>query len=165
LELQKVIRFLADPWLIFGAIGFGVALLVATLLLLSWTRSPQNPASPSTAVITVIALPTPTQILPTSLPAGEETPAATSLPNPPPGDIEVDAYVQVIGTAGGGLRLRDGPGLDRAVRLLGEENEIFLVRDGPQQADSYTWWYLQGPFDESRNGWAAANFLRVVQNP
>ena len=47
----------------------------------------------------------------------------------------------------------------------GAEEEIFLVADGPQQVDNYTWWYLVGPFDESRHGWAVANFLRVVQNP
>jgi hypothetical protein len=51
------------------------------------------------------------------------------------------------------------------VRILGAEEEIFLVIDGPQQADGYTWWNLEGPFDETRHGWAVSNFLRVVQNP
>ena len=165
MDLRKIEIFFLDPWLVFGAIGFGVALLIATLLLLSWTRSPQVPASASTAVITVIAVPTATEILPTATPTEEATPAATGLPLPPAGDIEIDGYVQVTGTGGDGLRLRDGPGLEREVRILGDEDEIFLVFDGPQQADSYTWWYLQGPFDESRHGWAVANFLRVVQNP
>jgi len=165
LELRKIVRFFLDPWLIFGAVGFGVALLIATLLLLSWTRSPQTSAGASTAVITVIALPTATPILPTSTPTETEIPAATDFPPPPPGDIAIDAYVQVTGTGGDGLRLRAGPGLDREVRLLGGEDEVFLVRDGPQQADGFTWWYLVGPFDESRHGWAVANFLRVVQNP
>ncbi|MBE9474339.1 MAG: hypothetical protein IMY85_05570 [Chloroflexi bacterium] len=165
MELRKIVRFFLDPWLIFGAVGFGVALLIATLLLLSWTRSPQTPAGASTAVITVIALPTATPTLPTPTPTETETPAATDFPPPPPGDIAIDAYVQVTGTGGDGLRLRAGPGLDREVRLLGGEDEVFLVQDGPQQVDSYTWWYLMGPFDESRHGWAVANFLRVVQNP
>ncbi len=164
MELRKLVRFFLDPLLIFSAVGFGVALLIATLLLLSWTRSPQTSAGASTAVIIVIALPTATPILPTSTPTETETPAATDFPPPPPGDIAIDAYVQVIGTGGDGLRLRAGPGLDREVRLLGGEDEVFLVQDGPQQVDSYTWWYLMGPFDESRHGWAVANFLRVVQN-
>jgi hypothetical protein len=165
LELRKIVRFFLDPWLIFGAVGFGVTLLIVTLLLLSWTRSPQTLAGASTAVITVIALPTATPTLPTPTPTETETPAATDFPPPPPGDIVIDAYVQVTGTGGDGLRLRAGPGLDREVRLLGGEDEVFLVQDGPQQVDSYTWWYLLGPFDESRHGWAVANFLRVVQNP
>jgi hypothetical protein len=165
MELRKIINFFTDPWLVLGSIGFGAALLAATILLLSWTRSPQAPSGNSTAVITIIAVPTPTPPTPTSPPDLEETAEATSFPIPPEGEIAIDAYVQVTGTGGGGLRLRDGPGLDRAVRMLGEEDEIFLVNDGPQQNDGYTWWYLIGPFDETRFGWAAANFLRVVQNP
>lgn len=165
MDFRRIIRFFADPWLVFGAIGFGVALLAATLLLLTWTRSPQTPTAGSTALITVIALPTATEILPTSIPTEEPPPAATDLPSPPEGDIVIDAYVQVTGTGGGGLRLRDGPGLDRTVRILGAEEEIFLVIDGPQPADNYTWWYLEGPFDETRHGWAVSNFLRVIQNP
>jgi hypothetical protein len=162
---RRVSKFLADPWLVFGSIGFGVALLVATLLLLTWTRSPQTTGAGSTALITVIAVPTATEILPTSIPATAEPPAATDFPNPPDGDIAIDAYVQVTGTGGGGLRLREGPGLNRAVRMLGSEEEIFLVIDGPQQADNYIWWYLEGPFDNTRHGWAVSNFLRLVQNP
>lgn len=163
--MQKVIRFFSDPWLVFGGIGFGVALLVATLLLLTWTRSPQVLSADSTALITIIAMPTATEVLPTSTPTKVEPQTGTALPGPEGSDIAIGAYVQVTGTGGGGLRLREGPGLDRAVRVLAAEEEIFLVSGGPQQADNYTWWYLEDPFDESRSGWGVANFLRVVQNP
>ena len=165
MELGKLIRYFLNPWLVFGAIGIGVALLVVTLLLLSWTRIPTAPVSGGTAVITVIPLPTATPILPTATPTEAVTPPPTGLPLPPPGDIAQDAYVQVTGTGGDGLRLRAGPGLDRDVLLLGVEDEVFLVQDGPQQADDFTWWFLVGPFDEARQGWAVANYLRVVQNP
>ena len=43
--------------------------------------------------------------------------------------------------------------------------EVFMVRDGPQTADGYTWWYLVAPYDETRAGWAAADFLVVVPSP
>ena len=162
---RRIIQIFLDPWIIFGAIGFGVALLIATLLLLSWTRSSQAPTGASTAVITVIALPATTPIIPTSTPIETEPPPATDFPPPAPGDIAIDAYVKVVGTGGDGLRLRTGPGLDRDVRLLAIEDEVFLVQEGPQQIDGYSWWYLVGPFDDSRHGWAVANFLRVVQNP
>ena len=165
MDLGKFVRFFLNPRLVFGAIGIGVALLIATLLLLSWTRTPSIPGSGGTAVITVIDLPTATPVLPTATPTEVATPPPTGLPLPPPGDIAKDAYVQVTGTGGDGLRLRAGPGLDRDVRLLGVEDEVFLVQDGPQQADNFTWWFLVGPFDEARQGWAVANFLRVVQNP
>ena len=165
MDFRRVIGFFADPWLVFGAIGFGVALLAATLLLLNWTRAPQTPAAGSTAMITIIPVPTATEILPTSTPTEPVPAEETDLPNPPGGEIARGAYVQVEGTGGGGLRLREGPGLDRTVRILAAEEEVYLVSDGPQQADNYTWWYLVDPFDETRHGWAVSNFLRVVQNP
>ena len=163
--MRKLIKFFLDPWIIFGALGFGIALLIATLLLLNWTRSPQTSDDTQLAEITVITLPTATPIIPTSTPTEVVTPEATSLPLPPPGNISVGAFVEVPGTGGDGLRLRAGPSLDRDVRLLGLEAEVFLVQDGPQQGDGFTWWHLQGPFDESRQGWAVVNYLRVVQNP
>ena len=163
--MRKLINFFLDPWIIFGALGFGIALLIATLLLLNWTRSLQTADDTQLAEITVISLPTATPIIPTSTPTEVVTPGATGLPPPPPGDISIGAFVEVTGTGGDGLRLRAGPSLDRDVRLLGLEAEVFLVQDGPQQGDGFTWWHLEGPFDESRQGWAVVNYLRVVQNP
>ncbi len=163
--MRKLIDFFLDPWIIFGALGFGLALLIATLLLLNWTRSPQTTGDMQIAEITVIPVPTATPILPTATPTEVVTPEATGLPLPPPGDISVEAFVQITGTGGDGLRLRVGPGLDRDVRLIGLEAEVFLVQEGPEQTDGFTWWHLEGPFDESRRGWAVANYLRVVQNP
>jgi hypothetical protein len=40
------------------------------------------------------------------------------------------------------------------------------VEDGPQEVDDFTWWYLVAPFDETRSGWAVANYLApTTQNP
>lgn len=163
--MRKLIDFFLDPWIIFGALGFGLALLIATLLLLNWTRASEAVADPQSAEITIIPVPTATDIPPTATPTEVVTPETTGLPLPPPGDIAIDAFVEITGTGGDGLRLRVGPGLDREVRLIGLEAEVFMVQDGPQQADGFTWWHLEGPFDESRRGWAVANYLRVVQSP
>jgi hypothetical protein len=70
-----------------------------------------------------------------------------------------------MGTGGKGLRLRVEPNLEAEVRLLGADDEIFEVQEGPQQSGGYTWWYLVGPYDEARHGWAVEDFLIVVQNP
>ncbi len=75
------------------------------------------------------------------------------------------AYVQITGTGGDGLRVRAEAGLKGAVRFIALEAEVFQVTDGPQEADGYTWWYLVAPADESRQGWAASNYLTVVQSP
>lgn len=165
MDLRNFFRALFDPWLILGALGFAVALSIATMLLLWFTRPSQTAVSIPPAAVTVITLPTATPIPPSPTPTLTPTPVVTDLPIPPPGDISIGAYVQITGTGGDGLRLREGPGLARDVRLLGLEAEVFLVEDGPQTMDGYAWWFIQGPFDDSRRGWAVSNYLRVVQNP
>lgn len=75
--------------------------------------------------------------------------------------------MQISGTGGDGLRLRTGAGLDNEVGFLGLEAEVFQIIDGPQEADGYTWWLLEAPYDEGqqRRGWAVANYLASIQNP
>ncbi len=92
-------------------------------------------------------------------------PLQVGTPTAPAGTIAVGVYVQITGTGGDGLRLRSVPGLTSELLFLGEDAEVFLVRDGPQEANGYTWWYLVAPYDESRAGWAASNFLTVVPPP
>jgi hypothetical protein len=79
--------------------------------------------------------------------------------------LGIGVYVEISGTQGDGLRLREGPGLDNQMIFLGIEAEIFRIEDGPQVSDGYTWWYLVAPFDSSRNGWAVSNYLTIIQNP
>lgn len=91
-----------------------------------------------------------------------ETPTPTS--QPIVDGISVGGYVQISGTEGQGLRLRSGPGIDNPPRFLGMDAEVFQVVDGPEQADGFTWWYLEAPYDTSRSGWAASQYLGLV-NP
>ena len=70
--------------------------------------------------------------------------------------------MQITGTEGAGLRIRSEPGQNSETVFLGEEEETFKVKDGPKQADGHTWWYVVAPYDETRAGWAAADFLAVV---
>jgi hypothetical protein len=163
--LRNLFRWIFDPWLILGAIGFGLALTAATLGLLWLTKPAAVAPGEATAEITVIALPTYTPVTPSPTPAATVTPTTEGLLPPPPSNITIDAYVQIKGTEGDGLRLRTDPGLDNDVRMLGLEDEVFVIREGPEEVDGYTWWYLVGPFDETRRGWAVSNYLMVVQNP
>ena len=165
--IQRLIRWFLNPWIILGSLFFGVALLVALLLLLVLTRpAPVTAGLPPTAVVTVIALPTDTPASPTPTPSGPETPTPSAAPLPEPGDVSLGTFVQIAGTGGDGLRLRVEPGLDGQVRLLGLETEVFQVRDGPREVDGFTWWYLVAPFDETRSGWAVSNYLATTtQNP
>ncbi len=86
-----------------------------------------------------------------------------TFPPPPAGSlIKLNAYVQVVNT-GGGLRLRYEPGLLSEVNYLAVDYEVFVVEDGPREADGMTWWFLVAQADDRRNGWAASNYLQVVR--
>lgn len=119
---------------------------------------------PATGALTVIPAPTSTPGIPpptlTPLPA---TPAPTSTPGP--GEIARGVYVQINNTGEQGLNIRSEPGLTSPVIFSGYDAEVFLVTDGPQQVDGYTWWYLTASYDTTRFGWAAQDFLEVVQTP
>ena len=138
--------------------------MVLTLLGLLWaTRSASSALKQSTAVMNLI--PAETTVAPGQGSPGPASQTQTVPPSPPPGVIAVGAYVQITGTAGAGLRFREQPGLEAPVLMLGAEAEVFRVEEGPQDADGYVWWYLVGPYDPARHGWAVANYLEVVQNP
>ena len=165
MKLRELIKTLVNPWVILGALGFGSALLLLSLYLLSSTRNTAVANSAPTAVLTVVSLPSPTPLPPSVTPSTPTTPTLTPPPAAPPGEISVGSYVQITGTGGDGLRLRTEPGLSSEVRFLGLDSEVFEVRDGPREIEGHTWWYLVAPFEENRNGWAVSGYLSVVQNP
>jgi hypothetical protein len=166
---NKFFRLLLDPLVVLGSLGFAVSLFLATLLLFWFARPVPVPAGLTTADMLVIARPTetPTARFPTPTETVVETltPSPSPLPLPPAEDLTVGAFVQVSGTGTDGLRLRIEPGLAGKVRFLAIEAEVFQIRDGPEEVDGYTWWYLVAPFEETRNGWAVSNYLSLVQNP
>lgn len=138
-----------------GALGF-ITLVAAFIFL----RPGVSAAEEVTAVYTLIPAPTFTG-LPGVLQASTSTPTTDPLLNPT--GIRVGGYVQVFGTGGEGLRLRAKPGTSSPVMFLAMEEEVFQVLDGPIPAGNYVWWFLQAPYDKNRNGWAAADFLKIVE--
>lgn len=165
MELRDFLKIIFNPWVILGAIVFAGLLYLLTLGLL-WLGKPEQVASSApTPILTILEAPTPTLPLPTETPEPEITPTNPVPPPPPEGMLGVGAYVQVSGTGGDGLRLRDEAGLQGRVLMLAIEAEVFQITGGPVEADNYTWWYLQAPYEESRTGWAAANYLSPVQTP
>jgi hypothetical protein len=159
-------RFLGrlfTPWSVIGAVAFAGLMLVGTLAAAFLLRTPPAPKGPATAVINVIPAPTATPIMPT--PAATNTPTSVPPPPPPMANLAVGAYVQIYGTEGDGLRVRAEPGLQGQFLFLALEAEVFVIKDGPREADGYIWWYLVSPSDAKNSGWAVANYLAVVQNP
>lgn len=113
---------------------------------LTWIPGPTNTPRPPTSTL-----------LPTSTATAEFVPPATN-------EIGIGSYVQIVGTEGTGLNIRNAPGLNSNIQFLGYDAEVFEVRDGPQEVDGFTWWYLVTPVDESRAGWAVVDYLALVAN-
>jgi len=140
-----------------GLIGGG---LFFFSLLVIWALRPGVSAEVRpTAILTIIAAPTQT---PLPLPDLLSTPTPSSSADVVIDGIGKGLYVQISGTGGSGLRLRADASTTAEVRFLGFESEVFLVKDGPKNADGYVWWYLTAPYDEARSGWAASTFIKPV---
>ncbi len=156
------LRQILTRWTILGSIGVAAALLVFTLIIIGWTTprlSPEVGFAPADLTL----IPAPTATLNVTLTPTLDPAAATSTADAE--TIQIGGYVQISGTEGEGLRIRSAAGLDSDTVFRGEEAEVFVIREGPQEADGYTWWYLVAPYDETRAGWAAAEFLAVVPPP
>lgn len=137
-----------------------IGLILVTLVVLFLARNPVPP-SVTTPEVTIVSAPTltPKTIDPTQTPE----PSPTTIFFLPEGVIGVGAYVQVTGTSGAGLRMRAEPGLAGAVNFTALDAEVFLVIEGPVEADGYTWWRLEAPYDQTRTGWSAGNFLTPIE--
>ena len=155
------------PWWLLALVTAAFFCGAAALAGWVWsTRSSDLPA-PTAAPVVLTATPSP----PTATPLPSATPAATSgpdttLPAAPAGDVKVGAYVQVYGTGDAGvLNLRAEPSLQARVNYVALEREVLQVQSGPKQANGITWWYLVDPASGTKSGWAAQNYLQVVQGP
>jgi len=153
-------RQLFNKWVILGAILLAGFLLLITAVSIGLTSARENAeVGFAQADLTVIPAPTSTSNVPAT---ATIDPFA---PTPAPTGIAVGNYVQITGTEGEGLRIRSEPSLNGNPEFLGFDSEVFIVKDGPRQADGFTWWYLVAPYDETRVGWAAADFLSYVPSP
>ncbi len=153
-------RQLFNGWVILGAILIAGLLLLITAISIGWTKPPQSSGAGFVpADLTMIPAPTLTSNAP---PTATIDPFA---PTPAPTGIAIGNYVQISGTEGQGLRIRSEPGLDGEFVFLGYDSEVFVVKDGPKVVDGYTWWYLAAPYDETRVGWAASDFLTYIPAP
>ncbi len=117
--------------------------------------------------VTVIAFPSPAPPTATVIaPPAKATPTPAVTPPSAGGPaMRVGDYVEVTGTGGEGLRLRDSPGIHAGVNLLAVDSEVFQIRQGPQDADGHTWYELVSPSDAGRSGWAVADFLQQSTSP
>ena len=132
-------------------------------IILIWRPTASRPSlTPVSAALIVIPATssTPFALTPTQTPF-PPTPVFT--PSAAPGQIAIGVYVQPS-TGGVGLRVHIAPSLtaDLAFQGAAFDSEVFLVTDGPKQAEGYTWWYLTASYDATRAGWAVQNYLVAI---
>ena len=153
-------RQLFNKWVILGALVLTGLLLLITAISIGITSARQtSDVGFVPADVTVIPAPTGTS-------GATPTPTIDPFaPTPAPTGIALGNYVQISGTNGEGLRIRSEPGLNGNPEFLGFDSEVFIIQDGPRTVDGYTWWYLVAPYDQSRAGWAAADFLTYIPPP
>jgi hypothetical protein len=163
--VQRYLQIFRSLPIILISIGLAGFSLFTTWFFIYIGVANSPPLGRPTALVTTIPGPTSTAYNPTPTAGEEPTPTSNLPPSPMPGLIGVGGYVQITGTEGSGLNVRSAPGLDMSVNFLALDAEVFEVRQGPKVVDDITWWYIVTPVDESRNGWAAANYLSVVDNP
>ena len=164
-DMLKRLRALLTPGVIFAQFFICGILFLLSSIWVVWFRPAQgqNVEAPE-AGLTMLPAPSSTALPPTEtlVPTSTATPTFAPLL---PGEVGLGSYVQIVGTDGDGLNIRNQAGLSSDVQFLGYDAEVFEVRDGPMEADGFVWWYVVTPVDEARAGWAAASFLSVVANP
>ncbi len=153
-------RQLFNRWVILGAVIFAGLLTLITAVSIGLTTPRQtSPIGFAPADLTLIPASTSTSSAPPTATIDPFAPSAT------PTGLALGNYVQITGTEGQGLRIRSKPGLDGESVFLGYDSEVFVIKDGPQTVDGYVWWYLVAPYDDTRAGWAASDFLTFIPAP
>ncbi len=161
--MNKLFRkYQLSLWIIPGALIF-MGILFGLCGLGFWLLSPTS-SGIAQQVSAITSIPASTS---TPIPMGE---SGETTPTGENGEIDtsgiaLELYVQISNTGGDGLKLRSGPGTSSPARFLGKEAEVFQVKDGPRKADGFTWWFLVTPYDEHRSGWAASDYLTVIDTP
>ncbi len=146
--------------ILFAAFTFGA------LLAILWSAKVKTTLqAPGTALLSIIVAPSPTLPVSQVTPTPTLEPQATQAEPAASGEIAIGDYVQVTGTGGDGLRLHATAGVSGEVRYVAIESEVFQVKDGPIDADGYTWWLLEDPYTENAVGWGVSNYLGRVQTP
>lgn len=148
----------------------GIVLSLALVAFLVWLTvlTPRPTSGAPTATLTVITATADTAV-PTQAP-GSPTPEATATPppspatepppTPPPGQIAIGAKVQVVGTGGAGLSLRQQPDPNAPRLAIAAEGEVLEIIGGARQIAGYTWWQVRR--GDGVEGWAVQNYMQVV---
>jgi len=176
---RKTSGLYLPAWSIAAMLLIVIAIVVALVTLLI-TLGGGTPASGDPRVVIITAVPTETPLPslatvtsnPTAIPQAGRSTGGTIIPVPEfalegptlqpiiftPTPLTIAVGVTVRNDADG-LNVREAPGLDQTILFQAEQNALFRVISGPEQASDITWWKIEDPSDPTRSGWAAADYL------
>lgn len=138
-------------WGCLAALVSGIALIIAGGIWL-FNKPPASPAGAiPTAIVQTVTLTVPSINMPSPTPL-------TSVTN----GIGIGVRVQVNGTGTVGLSIRSDASTQADRRSIAQEGTIFLVTDGPKDAEGLVWWFIKDEVDPNIIGWAAADYLLPV---
>lgn len=80
----------------------------------------------------------------------------------PPGNFAVGELVTVVGVGESGLNIRSAPGVDSTIKFRAVDGDVFILREGPQQASNDEWWLIEAANDSTRSGWASRRYMAVT---
>jgi len=113
--------------------------------------APLNSQPPLIAVTGGDSAPPPTPI-PTLSP---------TLPAEMPVVLAPGILVEVSGTEGLGLRVREQPATTAPILFKADEGQLYRVADGPVLSEEIEWWQVRALKDGS-SGWVAGEYLRII---
>lgn len=148
-------------WVILGAVSVAALVILYIFLIINGDNYSSSLTKTPRANLTVVAA--------LSIPTMDIgyltiTPTPTIDPGEVVDGISAQKYVKIEGTSGVGLRIRSAPGKNTDTKFIANESEVFIVIGGPQYADDLVWWELTTPYDDTRQGWAAADYLVPLEN-
>lgn len=151
----------ATPVTILFGILLGGLLFVGALIVITGSALQNDPPSAAAlAQMTVIPAPTITPTVPV-VDEGETIDVRYVSPE----GFSIGAYVKIQNTQGAGLKIRPNPGTDGNVKFIADEGELFIITEGPDDRNGYTWWKLEGFENPERAGWGASAFFELVAPP
>jgi len=137
-------------------LGIAVFLGIIMAVISSGSNPVQEPAD-ALAQLTIIPAPT---LTPTSPVVYEEPNLEVRYVSPE--GFSIGAYVTIEKTQGAGLKIRPNPGTGGETSFIAMDGDLFVIIDGPDERNGYSWWKLQGFEDKSLVGWGASDYFSLI---
>ena len=153
------------PLAYIGAILFAALLLGLGYLFLRVSVGQTQTLQTTLTPLAVTILPAPTETPVTIVPTSIFTITPTPELGPPPGIMGIGAYAKVSNTGGAGLRIRQSATTDSLTQFIAMDEEVFKIIGGPVEKNGFIWWQLEANYDKNRTGWAAEEYLTLINLP